>query len=95
MNPLLALSALVTFATTVVATTFELLPDKVDLASFVLQGAGLFAILGTVLGVIEQRTRRADRRGQPLRPYAEYGTIVGLVVGLLAFFVLVLIQEVS
>lgn len=36
MNPTLAATVLVTLATSVVATTFELLPERVDLLSFVL-----------------------------------------------------------
>lgn len=94
LNPTPAITALLTLATSVVATTFELLPDRVDLFSFVLQSAGLFAILGTVAGLAERRARRPDRRGLPPKPYAEYGTTVGAAGGLLLFSILLLIQEV-
>lgn len=93
MNPIAAGTA--TLATSVVATTFELLPERVDLVSFVLQSAGLFALLGTAGAVGERRSRRADRRGLPPKPYAEYATIIGAAGGLLVFLALLLIQEVS
>jgi len=95
MNPILAATAIVTLAKSVVATTFELLPERVDLVGFVLQSAGLFAILGTASAMGERRSRRGDRRGLPPKPYAEYATIAGAGIGLLVFLVLLLIQEVS
>jgi len=51
--------------------------------------------LGTALAAGERRSHRADRRGLPPKPYAEYATIVGAFIGLLAFLVLLLIQQVS
>jgi len=96
MNTLAAIaSAVVGVAAALVATTFELLPDKVTPASFVLQTAGLVAILATALALLEQRRRPPDRRAAPLRPYAEYGTIAGAVLGAAIFLLLFIIQEVS
>ena len=44
----------------VVAVGFDLLPERVDLFGFVLQGAGLGALLATALGVI-RRPGKGDR----------------------------------
>lgn len=74
---------------------FEMLPERVDLIGFVRQSTGLFAILGTAWAVTEERGRRRSKRGRSQRPYAEYGTIVGAVAGLLGFFLLLGMQEVS
>lgn len=40
----------------------------------------------------ERRTRRADRRGLPPKPYAEYMAVIGAAGGVLLFLVLLLIQ---
>lgn len=96
MNPLIAIASVASAAAgVVVATTFELLPERVDLIGFVLQSAGFFALLGTAWAVTEQRGRRPSKRERPMRPYAEYGAIFGAVGGLLGFLPLLLVQEVS
>lgn len=95
MIPSIAIASVVSAAGVVVATTFELLPERVDLIGFVRQSAGFFAILGTAWAATDQRGRRPSRRGRPMRPYAEYGTIFGALGGLLGFLLLLLVQEVS
>jgi len=96
MNALAAIaSAAGAVLAALVATTFKLLPDEVTPVSFVLQIAGVAAIVGTVIGILERRSRPPDRKGAPLRPYAEYGTVMGLLAGLVLFLLLYVIQELS
>jgi hypothetical protein len=76
-------------ATPVVATTFELLPERLDLSGLVLTASGLgalFAAFGAVLtgAGSEGRARRAEK-----------GALFGAGIALGVFVVLYLVQEVK
>ncbi len=62
---------------------------------FVLQTVGLFAIGGTALSAARSRRAREGERPGARRPYAEYATLAGAAFGVVGFFVLYAVQEVS
>jgi hypothetical protein len=75
-------------AALVVATTFELLPERLDLSELVLTASGLGALFGAFGAVLsgggsEGRARRAEK-----------GALFGAGAALGAFVVLYLAQEV-
>ncbi|MGH2781247.1 MAG: hypothetical protein ACRDLA_07525 [Thermoleophilaceae bacterium] len=72
-----------------VAVSFELLPERIDLVSFVLQGAGAGALAATSLAVI----RRPDPSERAR--WIELGNAFGAAVGLVIFIGVALWQEVS
>jgi hypothetical protein len=72
------------------ATTFELLPARVDFVSFVLQGAGFAGLFGTAVAL---RARRRKARAIDVRPLVERYTLLGAAGGGLAFLILLLAQE--
>lgn len=86
-----ALHLLATTVAAVFATTFELLPERLDLPAAILQGAGLLAIFGTALSLIAER--RAPGRARP--PYTEYFTLAGAAIGLAVFLVGAVAQAVG
>ena len=90
-------SAVGTLAAALVATTFEVLPDRVDLLGFVLQSAGLSSIVGLALGTLRERQERRQRRaGHKFADrYAALGTLIGTLLGLVGFLLLLLIQGIS
>lgn len=53
-------SALVDVSGTVVAVSFDVLPERVDLVGFVLQGAGLGALVATALAVV-RNAKKSER----------------------------------
>jgi hypothetical protein len=60
-----------------VATSYSLLPDKLDLLDGMVLGAGIFTGLGGGIGLIRGRTADAASTG------ATTGAVIGLVVGAL------------
>jgi hypothetical protein len=66
------------------AVTLELLPERIDLVSFVLQLSGPGSLVALVIAV----ALSADDA-----LYAKYGTLVGAYGGLLLFLVLGVVQE--
>lgn len=71
------------------AVTFELLPERVDLFAFVLQGAGGGALLGTGFAVILS-AKPAERAR-----WVELGNAWGAAGALVAFVGIALFQKVS
>ena len=72
----------------VVATTLQLVPEQLDLLSFVLTMAGASALSGSAFGLA--RGTGNDGRGR----YSEQGAILAAAAGLALFVVLYFIQEV-
>jgi hypothetical protein len=72
-----------------VAVTFELLPERVDLFAFVLQGAGGGGLLATSFAVVRRAKQHKRAR------WIEVGNACGAAFALVAFVVIALIQEVS
>jgi len=75
--------------TTLVATTFEILPERLDLAGIVLTMSGLGALAGA-FGAVLSGVGLGHRMGRA----AEQGGLIGAGVALLLFVVLYLAQEV-
>jgi hypothetical protein len=82
-------SALVAVSGTVVAVSFDLLPERVDLVGFVLQGAGLGALVATALAVVRNAQKSERAR------WVEVGNAYGAAGALGVFLLVALIQEVS
>jgi hypothetical protein len=74
---------------TVVAVSFELMPERVDLVGFVLQGAGTGAIVATTLAVIRKPQKSERAR------WVELGNAYGAAGAAILFLLLALIQQVS
>ena len=72
-----------------VAVTFELLPERVDLFAFVLQGAGGGGLLATSFAVVRRAKQHKRAR------WIEVGNACGAAFPLVAFVVIALIPEVS
>jgi hypothetical protein len=89
LNFYLTVSAVVGLFGTVVAVSFELLPQRVDLVGFVLQGAGTGALVATTLAVIREPQRSERAR------WVELGNACGAAGAAIVFAVLALIQQVS
>jgi sugar phosphate permease len=89
LNFYLTVSAVVGLLGTVVAFSFELLPERVDLVGFVLQGAGTGALVATTLAVIRQ-PERSKRAG-----WVELGNACGGAGAAIVFAPLALIQPVA
>jgi hypothetical protein len=65
------------------ATTFELLPERVDLLSLVVEMATVFTVLGT--GILLLSDRRAGRQPRTVRR-VERLAILGAFVAVAGFF---------
>jgi hypothetical protein len=87
--PLPGLALLVTpaFGATV-AVTFELLPQRVDLIGFVLQGAGLGGLLAAAFAAV--RRTSASERGR----WIEKGNVFGAALFLGGFILIALTERV-
>jgi len=80
------------FVISLFATTLELLPERIDIVSFVLQMAGLLGLVGTAVAV---RARRRLRPRPDDRPLAERYTLLGAIAGIVLFLGALLLQEVD
>ncbi|MDQ3647388.1 MAG: hypothetical protein M3433_02160 [Actinomycetota bacterium] len=87
MNPLLIVPTAVAALGLVLATTFELLPERVDPLQFSLTFAGAGALVGTGYGTIRKAgaTRRAS--------YSERASLLGAALGLVIAVVGYVVQE--
>jgi hypothetical protein len=74
-----------------IATTVELLPEKTDFFSLVLQGAGFIGIACTLIGLLLER--HASNRRVSRHRWAEWGTIAGAGAGAGLFLALLALQE--
>jgi hypothetical protein len=68
-----------------VATTLELLPERIDLPGFVLQSAGLVSLLALAAAV---------GLGEDVDRWATAGTVIGAGTGLGLFSILLFAQEI-
>lgn len=89
MNPLAIAYALAATIGLVLATTFELLPDRVDPLQFALTLAGAGALVGTGYGSF--RRAGAARRAA----YSERASLLGAGLGLVIALVGYLVQELA
>jgi hypothetical protein len=89
MNLYSASATLAALVGSSVVVTFQLLPERIDLFGFVLQGAGLGALGATAFAVIRGagRSRRAR--------WVELGNAGGAALALVIFVGIALIQGVS
>ena len=87
MNPLVIASALAAAVGVVIATTFELLPERVDPLQFSLTLAGAGSLFG--IGLAAARRAGVSRRAR----YSELGSLYGAGAGLLIALIGYLVQE--
>jgi len=87
-------AAPVGLSSTVVAVSFDLLPERVDLVGFVLQGAGLGALAATALAATALAAIRNAKKSERAR-WIELGNAYGAAAALGFFLLVALIQEVS
>lgn len=87
MNPTFVASTLTAALGVVIATTFELLPERVDPLQFSLTLAGAGSLFG--IGFAAARKAGAPRRAR----YSELGSLYGAGAGLLIALVGYLVQE--
>lgn len=74
------------------ATVLEVLPARLSLASSVLQAAGLCGVIGSAISLLKRRGLDAS---QPPAPIAELANVGGAVLGVVVFFALYALQELS
>lgn len=68
------------------ATTFELLPERIDLLGFVLSSAGVGALVGSLLGHMQRANQEARAT------YTEKSALALAGLALIAFLFVALIQ---